>query len=52
VKRADKPDSVRCGDPQRDRHRSGPGVATTARCYLPASSAEPHRRWPTWYCCA
>ena len=39
VKRADKPDSVHCGCPQRDRHYSGPGVATTARCYLPASTA-------------
>ena len=56
VKRADKPDSVHrrssCESRWRDRHYSGPGVATTARCYLPASSAEPHQRWPTWYCCA
>ena len=52
VKRADKPDSVRPGCPGRDRHSSGPGVAHPARCHLPASSAEPHRRWPTWCCCA
>src|SRR5690606_16595773 len=52
VKSADKPDSVHLGCPRRDRHYSGPGVATTARRYLPANSAEPHQRWPTWYCCA
>ena len=56
VKHADKPDSVHrrpsCENRWRDRHYSGPGVATTARCYLPANSAEPRQRWPTWYCCA
>ena len=41
-----------CENRWRDRHYSGPGVATTARCYLPANSAEPRQRWPTWYCCA
>ena len=45
MKHADKPDSVH-RLPGRDRHYSGPGVATTARCYLPASSAEPHQRSP------
>ena len=56
VKRANKPDSVHrrpsCENRWRDRHYSGPGVTTTARCYLPANSAEPRQRWPTWYCCA
>ena len=52
VKPADKPDSVHAGCPARDRHSSGPGVTPPARCCLAASSAEPHRRWPTWHCCA
>jgi len=52
VKRADKPDSVRSGCPERDRHSSGPPVTRTARCHLPASSAGPHQRWPIWCCCA
>jgi len=38
VKPADTPDSVHRGCPRRDRHSSGPWVAHTARCYLPASS--------------
>ncbi len=37
VKRAVTPDSVRRGRPRRDRHSSGPLVAQTARCYLPAN---------------
>ena len=44
MKRAGKPDSVHrrapCEAWRRDRHYSGPGVATPARCYLPANS--PH----------
>ena len=54
VKRADRPDSVHrpsCEN-RRDRHSSGPRVAHPARCHLPASSAEPRQRWPTWCCCA
>lgn len=39
VKHADKPDSVHSGCPPCDRHYSGPGVATSARCYLPVDSA-------------
>jgi len=41
VKFADKPDSVRLGKPRRDCHYSGPPVARTARCYLPAHSGGP-----------
>ena len=52
VKRTDTPDFVHSGCPERDRHSSGPGVTHPARCYLPASSAEPHQCWPIWYCCA
>jgi len=39
VKSADRPDSVRPGCPDRDRHPSGPGVARPARCHLPVGSA-------------
>jgi len=52
VKPADKPDSVHWGCPQCDRHYSGPRVAHSARCYLPAHSPEPDQRVPIWYCCA
>jgi len=52
VERACTPDSVHRGLPRRDRHYSGPPVTRTARCHLPASSAEPPRNWPTWCCCA
>ena len=65
VKPTDTPDSVRTGCPARDRHQSGPPVARTARCHLPASSpcgpqgrkrsrGEPRRcrGWPIWCCCA
>jgi len=40
VEHAYKPDFVRRSRPRRDRHSSGPPVARTARCYLPASSAD------------
>ena len=52
VKPADTPDFVHASCPACDRHSSGLGVAPPARCYLPASSAEPPQNWPTWYCCA
>lgn len=52
MKPVDTPDSVHRGCPRCDRHSSGLGVAPPARCYLPASSAEPPQNWPTWYCCA
>jgi len=39
VKLADTPDSVHIGFPIRDRHSSGPRVTHSARCYLPANSA-------------
>jgi len=39
VKQADRPDSVRRSRPHRARHSSGPPIAGTARCHLPAGSA-------------
>ena len=41
MKPTDKPDSVHEGFPSRDHHYSGPPVARTARCYLPAHSGGP-----------
>jgi len=55
VKPADKPDSVHRGPlakPSTWPPLLWAVCRQTARCHLPASSAEPPRYWPTWCCCA
>jgi len=55
VKPADKPDSVHRGPlakPSTWPPLLWAACHQTARCHLPASSAEPPQYWPTWCCCA